>query len=230
MVRKKETAQQKKPAHKLPQTWEKLKERRIKKLRAEINFSMDNMVSCRIPMATLKADVKKFKRQHNKLFLKIVKCYIRPVCFKYSKVWFYPEISVCQFAPPLNLSPVETEIIDVEFPKLLRKGLIISTTREPNDYVSGIFTRTKKDGNYGMIINLKTFTKLLKFKHCKLESIEDAPDLITQDCYFGSVDLKDAYYSIPIHENYQKISEIVLEGRILSIYCPSQRIFTSCKM
>ena len=27
---------------------------------------------------------------------------------------------------------------------------------------------------------------------------------ITKGCYFGSVDLKDVYYSIPIHENYQK--------------------------
>ena len=25
-----------------------------------------------------------------------------------------------------------------------------------------------------------------------------------EGCYFGSVDLKDAYYSIPIHENYQE--------------------------
>ena len=63
-----------------------------------------------------------------------------------------------------------------------------------------IFTRTKKDGNYGMILNLKIFNEFLKFKHCKLESIRDALDLITKGCYFGSVDLKDAYYSIPIHE------------------------------
>ena len=44
----------------------------------------------------------------------------------------------------------------------------------------------------------------MKFKHSKLESIEDALDPITGGCYFGSVDLKDAYYSISIHENYQK--------------------------
>ena len=55
-----------------------------------------------------------------------------------------------------------------------------------------------------MILNLKTFYEFLKFKHSKLESIEDALDPITGGCYFGSVDLKDAYYSISIHENYQK--------------------------
>ena len=43
------------------QTWEELKQLRIKKLRAEIDFSIDKMVSCHIPMETLKADVEKFK-------------------------------------------------------------------------------------------------------------------------------------------------------------------------
>ena len=42
-----------------------------------------------------------------------------------------------------------------------------------------------------MILNLKTFNEFLKFKHCKLESIEDALDFIMEGCYFGSVDLKD---------------------------------------
>ena len=53
-----------------------------------------------------------------------------------------------------------------------------------------------------MILNLKTFNGFLKFKHCKLESVEDALDLITEGSYFGSVKLKDASYIIPIHQNF----------------------------
>ena len=113
----------------------------------------------------------------------------------------FAEVPLCQFVPP---SPVETEIIDAEISKLLSKSVIVNSTREPNDYVSSIFMRAKKDGRYRIILNLKTFNEFLKFKHCKLESIEDALDLITEACYFGSVDLKDAYYSIPTHEKYQK--------------------------
>ena len=68
----------------------------------------------------------------------------------------------------------------------------------------GLFRGQKKKGNYRMILNLETFNGFLKFKHCKLESVEDVLDLITDGCYFGSVELKDPSYTIIIHENYQK--------------------------
>ena len=42
------------------------------------------------------------------------------------------------------------------------------------------------------------------FKHCKLELIDNALDLVTENCYFGSVDLKYAYYSIPRNTFNQK--------------------------
>ena len=45
----------------------------------------------------------------------------------------FAEVPVCQFVPPLNFSPAETEIIDVEISKLLSKGVIINTTRESKD-------------------------------------------------------------------------------------------------
>ena len=55
-----------------------------------------------------------------------------------------------------------------------------------------------------IILNFKRFNEFSKLEHSKLECIEDALDLVTEGCYFGSVDLKDAYYSIPINVNYQK--------------------------
>ena len=90
-----------------------------------------------------------------------------------------------------------------------------------------IFTRTKKDVNYRMTLNLKTFNEFFKFKHCKLESIEDALDLIAEGCYIGSVDLKDAYYSIPIHENYQKYLRLYYQYIVLpNGFSPAVRVFT----
>ena len=142
--------------------------------------------------------------QQEKAIQKSQRCEELLSIIKFGLTMEFAEVPVCQFVSPLNFSPVETEIVDAEISKLLSKGVIVKTAREPNDYSCRIFTRTKKDGNYRIVLNLKTFNKFLKFKHFKLESIEDAFDLITEGCYFGSVDLKDAYYSISIHENYQK--------------------------
>ena len=127
---------------------------------------------------------------------------------------------------------MEAGIIDAEISKLLSKGLIVNTTREANDYVSGMFTRNKKDGNYIMILNLKRFNEFLKFKHCKPESVEDALGPITEGCYFGSVDLKDAYYSIHIHENCQKYLKLFWKEEcyqyiaLSNRFSPAARVFT----
>ena len=194
------------------------------------------MVSCHIPMETLRADVETFKGD-NKIncfekWANITQDQFVLNIVKFGLTIEFAEVPVFQFVPALNFFPVETEIIDAEFPKLFSKSVIVNTTREPNDYVSRIFTRTKKDGNYRMILNLKTFNEFLKFKHCKLESIEDALDLITEGCYFGSVDLKDAYYSIPIRENYQKYLKLFWKEEyyqyivLLNGFSPDVRVFT----
>ena len=79
---------------------------------------------------------------------------------------------MCQFVPPLNFSAAETEIIDAEISKLPSKGVIVNTAREPNYYVSKIFARNKKDGNYRMMLNLKMLHEFFKFKHCKLSQLK----------------------------------------------------------
>ena len=70
------------------------------------------------------------------------------------------------------------------------------------------------------------------FKHFKLESIENALDLITKCCSFGSVDLKDAYYNIPILENYQKYLKLFWKEEhyqyivLPNGFSPAIRVFT----
>ena len=164
MDRTEETTQQEKPIQNSPQTWKELKELQIKKLCAEIDVSINKMVSCHIPMATIIADMENFMDGN------ITNCFekwanITQDQFVLNMVKFgltmeFAEVPVCQFVPPFNFSYMETEIIDAEISKLLRKGVIVNTTREPNDYVSGIFKRTIKDG---------AFFLLLRFTSCKAE-------------------------------------------------------------
>ena len=187
-------------------------------------------------MATLTTDVKKFKGgsitdcfekwaniAQDQFVLNIV---------KFGLTMKFTELPVCKIAFLANSSLVETEIIDVAISKLLCKDVIVNFTREPSDNVSRIIRMTKKDCNYRMILTLKMFNEVLKFKHCELESIEGSLDLITDSCYFGSVDFKDRYYSILIHENYQKYLKLFWKEKYYQYivlpngFSPAIRVFT----
>ena len=143
------------------------------------------------------------------------------------------ETPICKFSPfSTNHSKIEEDVIDLEITKLLQKGVIEYTIRENGDFVSSIFTRPKKDGSHRFILNLKKFNEYVRLRHCKLESIEDALGLVTEGCFFGSVDLKDAYYSIPINRSFQKYLNFFWKGKYYKYvalpngFSPAVREFT----
>ena len=93
---------------------------------------------------------------------------------------------------------------------LLNKKVIISSAKTPNEFVSPLFITPKKDGDVRLIINLKKLNESAENFHFKMDSIHMALKLITKDCWMASLDLKDAYYSVPIHPESQKIFKILL--------------------
>ena len=55
-----------------------------------------------------------------------------------------------------------------------------------------------------MILNLKDMNKLIDKVHFKMETLEAAISLMKEGCYFTSIDLKDAYFSVSIHPEFRK--------------------------
>ena len=76
--------------------------------------------------------------------------------------------------------------------------------REEGDFMSSIFTREKRDGSYRMILNLKQLNKHIEYEHFKMESLQSVLNIIRPNCWMASVDLKDAFYTVPIHPDHQK--------------------------
>ena len=94
-------------------------------------------------------------------------------------------------------SAEESEIISEEIVKLLKKGAIKECDREKGDFISTVFTRKKKDSGMHNILNLKQLNKHVTYQHFKMESWSDACKIIQPNCWMASVDLKDAFYTIP---------------------------------
>ena len=54
---------------------------------------------------------------------------------------------------------------------------------ENNTFVSGVFTRSKKDRSEWMIPNLKRLNKFVEYKHFKMGSLQNVLELIRPGVY-----------------------------------------------
>ncbi len=109
----------------------------------------------------------------------------------------------------LGYSETESKQIHLEVQKLLKKGIIVPSERESHDFYSQVFLRDKKDGTYRFILNLKTLNKHVEKCHFKMESIKQIVAMVQKDCWMASIDLKDAYYTLPIHPDSRKYLKFV---------------------
>ena len=106
-------------------------------------------------------------------------------------------------------SASETNVIDDEIKKLLIKKVITRTHVGEGDYFSSLFTRQKKDGTYRTILNLKFLNEECDTHHFKMESLKQAIHMIRPGAYLASIDIKDAFYSVPIHPSHKKYLKFV---------------------
>ena len=126
-----------------------------------------------------------------------------------------------QMLPPkeITFNSEESQIISSELDKLLTKGVIVKSQHCHGEFLSTIFLRRKKTGGYRIILNLKNLNQYISNHHFKMESLTSAILLMTPGCYMASVDLQDAYYSVPINEKCQKYLKFSWQGELFQFTC-----------
>ena len=67
------------------------------------------------------------------------------------------------------LSKEDVSVNNSYIQKLKCKKVIVSIDKRTGDYISGVFTRTKKDNSRGMIINLHAFQDGVNTKYVKCD-------------------------------------------------------------
>ena len=105
--------------------------------------------------------------------------------------------------------------------KMSDKGVVIpvSNEPEPGEFISPIFCRPKKSGGLRIILNLKEFNLGVEKKHFKMQTLRSAIKLMEKYAFMASIDFKDAYYSIPIHEEEQKYLRFWWNGQKYQYCC-----------
>ena len=131
-----------------------------------------------------------------------------------------------------KFSDQERVIIDAQVAEFLSKGILSYSESQDDQIISPIFFRPKPDGTYRVIFNLKALNDSVVYHHFKLDTLEVTLPLITPGCYMTSLDLKDAYYSIPIAPQHQRFLKFIWKGVLYQFRClpmgltSSPRIFT----
>ena len=108
----------------------------------------------------------------------------------------------------------ELDIAEADVDKLLGKQVICESERERN-----VFTRNKKDAGKPMILNVKECNTFITYCHFKMEAINYVIDIVRPNMYIVSIDLKDEFYSIPIHPGHQKYLKFVVLSKMYHDTC-----------
>ena len=111
------------------------------------------------------------------------------------------------------------ELVDDEVKTLLTKGAVVPTYHEKDEFISTIFIVEKKNGKFRPVINLRKLNEYVRYDHFKQETFRVVIDLIQKNDYMTSVDLKDAYFSVPIHISCQKYLKFTWRSILYSFRC-----------
>ena len=103
--------------------------------------------------------------------------------------------------------------------KLLEKRVITKVSPIPGQILSNVFLRPKKDETHRLILNLKRFNESVSHYHFKMDSLSTITKLVSQNCYMASVEMKNAYYSIPIRFSDRKFLRFIWEGELYEFTC-----------
>jgi len=114
------------------------------------------------------------------------------------------------FVRPYSASEHEKEIIDHELKKLVLLGVL-----KPGmtSYCCPVFLMKKpheKSGKYRILADLRTLNRRLNLLHCAAPLLRDALPIIgaSKAALFSSLDIKSAFYSLPLNEQSQKYVNI----------------------
>ncbi|XP_045497532.1 uncharacterized protein LOC123695669 [Colias croceus] len=113
----------------------------------------------------------------------------------------------------------ERQDFDTCLSKLLSINAISHCNHEPGEFLSSIFLVSKPNGDKRFILNLKCLNKFIETKHFKMEDYRTASKLITPNCFMATIDLKDAYFLVPVNKMHRKYLRFEYDGVLYEFNC-----------
>ena len=103
---------------------------------------------------------------------------------------------------------------------MISKGAVTELQIPPEgSFFSTLFLVPKKDGGQRPVINLKNLNSFINAPHFKMEGIHTLKSLLRKGDWLVKVDLKDAYFSIPISRQHRRFLCFQFNNKLYQFNC-----------
>ena len=151
---------------------------------------------------------------------------------KHCHIEFSQDPCLFSFHGQRNFNSGQQAIVNEEVDKLLDLGVLSPSRHEQGECLSPIFVTPKQDGSYRLIFNFKNCNQAVLYRHFKMDTLNSVISMISPGAYFASLDLKHAYYTIPLALEERKFFKFLWLGNLYEFNAlpmglsSSPRIFT----
>ena len=121
--------------------------------------------------------------------------------------------------PVYEIDQTRLEALDQEILDLLKKGAVERIPLGNLGFTSPMFVVPKKGGKWRPIINLKSLNQFVEKPHFKMEDIRSLRDILQEGDQMAKLDLKDAYFSVPVAEDHRKFLQFQWRDQLLQFTC-----------
>ena len=125
-----------------------------------------------------------------------------------------PPLSLPRRGIQQRLGREQMLVLDREVQDLLSKQAVRPCPHRTDGFYSTLFAVPKKGGGWRPVINLKSLNSYLVWTpHFKMETIQSLKDVLRQGDFMVKLDLKDAYLTVPVHQDDHRYLRFMWKGK-----------------
>lgn len=124
-----------------------------------------------------------------------------------------------KFVPSTKINSSEMSQFTQAIHELQNVGAIEKCKHESGEFISSFFLRKKPNGKKRFILNLKSLNQFITAPHFKLEDNKVAQNVILKNYFLAKIDLKDAYFFVPVSNKYKKYLRFKFKNTLWQFTC-----------